>query len=143
MLHGRKTLQESIASKPKIQVLENPLSGPGIVSPFFDLNFQTASSPLYTEKTFSSIVNQPIILQGLDAEFCSYLAYTFNDTFSDPILREGTVTLYSPSFVKDGPNGPYSNCGGLTAAGEIIGGSPMQCSAAAAAVEAANGAASS
>lgn len=73
--------------------------------------------------------------------FERYNAFWFNETFSNPIEREGSVTLYSPAVPQQltGQAGPeaskvYSGAGvgAFSATGEQIGFNPEACQAAAA-----------
>lgn len=82
------------SSQVKQIVIPNPISGPGVVPAAVDLLFTTATqaSSLYTPHTFHSLINQPIIL---GTGQCSRVTLYFNATFANPVLRSGSVTLYS------------------------------------------------
>ncbi|KAL9003725.1 MAG: hypothetical protein Q9188_003429 [Gyalolechia gomerana] len=115
-------------------ILPNPISGPGIIPEAYDFDFFTAMSPLYTAKTFHAIINQPTILTNL---MCQRNTYYFNETFAEPELRSGNVTLFGPlaGSVPSALAGKYVKQGGYSASGEIVGYNPETCAAAAANVD--------
>ncbi|KAL2061204.1 hypothetical protein VTL71DRAFT_7477 [Oculimacula yallundae] len=115
------------SSQGKVGV-PNPLSGPGLVKSVYDLDFFTAESPLYTEHTFHTVINQARILT--QPGMCLRNTIYFNETFSNPILRIGKVTLYSPPLPA-GYDGVYTGVGGMSAQGETIGYSNEDCAMAA------------
>ncbi|KAH9209829.1 hypothetical protein DL95DRAFT_466428 [Leptodontidium sp. 2 PMI_412] len=115
-LHTRRYLWPIQRSR-KAQHVPNPLSGPGIIQSIYDLDLTTAEPPLYSEHTFHSIINQPVILKN---GMCLRNTVYFSDTFADPILRTGQVTLYSPPLPA-GFSGVYQEVGGFSAQGEIVG----------------------
>lgn len=109
----------------KEMIVNNPVSGPGIAPAVIDLLFQTAPRHNYTAHTFHSLLNQPITLTTGQ---CLRNNYYFNESFADPIFREGQVTLYKPSSVA----GVYTGLGGYSATAEILGHMAQSCASAAA-----------
>jgi len=112
-------------------IVPNPVSGPAVEPEVFDLDFITASTPLYTEHTFHELINQPEILNN---GLCQRNTYYFNQTFSDPVLRSGNATLYPPmaGAAPAALAGVYSNQGGYSASGEMVGYNAETCDSAAA-----------
>ncbi|KAL9020069.1 MAG: hypothetical protein Q9185_002683 [Variospora sp. 1 TL-2023] len=133
-----------IASNPsefsaqvKQVVVPNPLSGPSVRPSAIDLDFITAasaSSALYTERTFRVFLNQAQILTNL---LCQRNTYYFNETFAEPRLRSGNATLYPPlaGSVPKELGGRYVRQGGLSASAEVLGSMPEGCREAAANVD--------
>ncbi|KAL8935689.1 MAG: hypothetical protein Q9216_005301 [Gyalolechia sp. 2 TL-2023] len=115
-------------------ILPNPISGPGIVPEAYDLDFISALAPLYTQKIFRAIINQPTILTNL---LCQRNTYYFNETFAEPKLRSGNVTLFGPlaGSVPRALAGRYVKQGGYSASGEIVGYNPETCEDAASNVD--------
>ncbi|KAL9024319.1 MAG: hypothetical protein Q9196_006601 [Gyalolechia fulgens] len=125
---------DQFVAQVKQIILPNPVSGPGIIPEAFDMTFATAISPLYDAKTFHVIINQPVILTNL---LCQRNTYYFNETFAEPSLRSGNVTLFGP-LAGNAPSalaGKYNQQGGYSASGEIVGYNPETCAAAAANVD--------
>ncbi|KAG4437811.1 hypothetical protein IFR05_006698 [Cadophora sp. M221] len=105
------------SAQGKLSIVPNPLSGPGVIESIYDLDFTTAETPQYTEHTFHSIINQPVILNN---GMCLRNTIYFNETFANPALRTGKVTLYSPPL-PPGFGGVYQKAGGSSAQGENVG----------------------
>ncbi|KAI4172573.1 MAG: hypothetical protein LQ346_008573 [Caloplaca aetnensis] len=128
--YARVAPNEFIAQVKQV-IVPNPISGPEVKPEAFDLDFTTTSSPLYTDKAFHALINQPIILtNGL----CQRNTYYFNETFTAPASRSGNLTLYGPisGSVPQALAGKYTKQGGYSANGEIVGYNPETCSVAAA-----------
>ena len=90
------------------------------------MDFFTVSNSSYTAHTFHEVISQPLILtNGL----CQRNPIYFNQTFTDPVFRNGTVTLYSPGGAFAGV---YSGVQGYSASGEMVGYNAEPCSSAAA-----------
>ncbi|KAH7327436.1 hypothetical protein BKA65DRAFT_597965 [Rhexocercosporidium sp. MPI-PUGE-AT-0058] len=81
------------SAQGKLIIAPNTLSGPGVIESIYDLDFTTTKSPPYTEHTFHSVINQLVIL---NSGMCLRNTIYFNEIFSDPELRIGTITFYSP-----------------------------------------------
>ncbi|KAI4270847.1 MAG: hypothetical protein L6R38_007004 [Xanthoria sp. 2 TBL-2021] len=128
-----------IASNPTIYtarvkqvIIPNPISGPEVKPEAFDLAFFSTRTPLYTEKTFHTLINQPQILNN--QLLCQRNTYYFNETFAEPKLRTGNVTVYGP------PAGAlptklarrYVGQGGYSASGQMVGYNQESCESAAA-----------
>ena len=106
-------------------IVPNPVSGPGVIEEVVDTDFFTVSNSSYTAHTFHEVISQPLILtNGL----CQRNLIYFNQTFTDPIFRNGTVTLYSPGGAFAGV---YDGVQGYSASGEVLGYNPETCSSAA------------
>ena len=91
-----------------------------------DTDFYTVSKSSYTAHTFHEFISQPLILtNGL----CQRNSIYFNQTFTDPVFRNGTVTLYSPGGAFAGV---YDDVQGYSASGEVVGYNTEICSSAAA-----------
>ncbi|KAL8730117.1 MAG: hypothetical protein Q9166_004316 [cf. Caloplaca sp. 2 TL-2023] len=127
-----------IASNPneftaqvKQVIIPNPISGPSVKPEAFDFDFITAKSPLYTARTFHAMINQPQTLNNL---LCQRNPYYFNETFAEPKLRSGNVTLYGPTAgaAPSALAGRYIKQGGYSASGEMVGYNPETCENAAA-----------
>ena len=107
-------------------IVPNPVSGPGVIEEAIDTDFFTVSTSRYTAHTFHQVISQPLILtNGL----CQRNPVYFNQTFTDPVFRNGTVTLYSPggAFAD-----VYDSVQGYSASGESVGYNAESCSVAAA-----------
>lgn len=111
----------------KKEIVPNTLSGPSVRPSAIDFDFVTArSSPLYTQRTFRALINQPLILTNLA---CQRNTYYFNETFAEPVLRSGNVTLYPPlaGSVPRQLGGRYARQGGFSASGEMLGTNQESC----------------
>lgn len=121
----------TLSAQTKQVIIPNPESGPGVTPSAIDLLFRPAgSSPVYPAKAVISLMNQPTFLTTGQ---CQLNAYYFNETFADPILRTGDVTLYNPavpSALTGGINKAkqYTAVGGLSATAESVGFNPKACS---------------
>lgn len=105
--------------------MPNPVSGPDVAVEAIDTDFFTVPSSSYTAHTFHEVISQPMVLiNGL----CQRNPIYFNQTFTDPIYRNGTATLYSPGGAFPGV---YNNVQGYSASGEVVGYNPESCSTAA------------
>ncbi|CAO1602148.1 hypothetical protein XANCAGTX0491_005779 [Xanthoria calcicola] len=128
-----------IASNPAIYtarvkevIIPNPISGPEVKPEAFDLAFSSTQTPLYTAKTFHNLINQPQILNnGL---LCQRNPYYFNETFAEPRLRTGNVTVYGPpaGALPSKLAGRYVGQGGYSASGQMVGYTQESCASAAA-----------
>lgn len=106
-------------------IVPNPVSGPGVITEAVDTDFFTISESEsdFTPHTFHEFISQPLILtNGL----CQRNPIYFNQTFTDAVFRNGTVTLY-----EDFP-GVYGSVQGYSASGEMVGYNAESCSSAAA-----------
>ena len=120
---------EQISSTPpeyiaevKDVIVPNPVSGPGVILEAIDTDFFTEATSLYTAHTFHSIISQPLIgTNGL----CLREPIYFNQTFTNAVFRNGSVTLYSPGAAFPGV---YGGVQGYSALGENVGYGPEQCS---------------
>ncbi len=116
-------------------LVPNSFSGPGLEPAVFDLNFGSASAPQYTDRTFRSLINQPSILTNTQ---CQRNTYYFNQTFSDPVMRTGTATLYGPLRAGALPaalEDRYERQGGYSASAIMVGFNVEDCRTAAANVD--------
>ena len=110
-------------------IVPNTVSGPGVIEEAVDTDFFTASMSSYTAHTFHEFISQPLILtSGL----CQRNPIYFNQTFSDPIFRNGTVTLYEPGGAFEGV---YDGVQGYSASGELVGYNAEACTTAAASTD--------
>lgn len=116
-----------IASSPnefstevKQVIVPNPISGPSVEPEAFDLDFITATNPLYSARTFHELINQPVVLTNGE---CQRNIYYFNNTFTEPVLRSGNATLVGPiaGNVPTALAGQYSIQGGYSASAEVVG----------------------
>ncbi|PIA97228.1 hypothetical protein CB0940_05965 [Cercospora beticola] len=124
-------------------IVPNPISGPGVYPNAFDMIFRTAPSSRYTDRTFKSLINQPIILPtGL----CQRNTYYFNNATANPVFRNGNVTLgpgasgsspFSSGLQKASPDGSgfYGNVDGYSACAQNVGYNPENCEQAARSVD--------
>ncbi|KAF2210192.1 hypothetical protein CERZMDRAFT_113425 [Cercospora zeae-maydis SCOH1-5] len=124
-------------------IVPNPISGPGVYPNAFDMIFRTASSSRSTEKTFKSLINQPIILPS---GMCQRNTYYFGNATAEPIFRNGNVTLgpgasgdspFSSELQKGSPDGSgfYSSVDGYSACAQNVGFDPQDCEEAARTVD--------
>lgn len=107
-------------------IVPNPVSGPGVIEEAVDTDFFTVPESTFTTHTFHEFISQPLILTNGD---CQRNPIYFNQTFSDPVFRNGTVTLYSPGGAFQGV---YDSVQGYSASGEMVGYNAESCSSAAA-----------
>ncbi|KAL8857815.1 MAG: hypothetical protein Q9178_005715 [Gyalolechia marmorata] len=123
------------SAQVKNVIVRNLLSGPSVIPEAYDFNFFTATTPLYTERTIRTTLNQPQILNN--QLLCQLNAYFFNETFAEPELREGNVTLYGPpaGALPSVLAGRYVRQGGLSAKAQMLGYNPEGCESAAARVD--------
>ena len=91
-----------------------------------DVDFFTVSKSSFTAHTFHEFISQPQILNN---GFCQRNPTYFNQTFTDPVFRNGTVILYSPGGAFAGV---YNSVQGYSASGELVGYNAETCSSAAA-----------
>lgn len=113
--------------------MPNPVSGPGVIESVYEMYFSTATDPEFTAHTFHAVLNQPLVF---DNGQCGRNEVLFNETFSDPVLRSGSVTLYTNPL----PNGfqaiyEGAGVGGYSGQGENIGYNAQDCATAAADVD--------
>ncbi|KAL8631424.1 hypothetical protein Q9189_002846 [Teloschistes chrysophthalmus] len=115
-------------------IVPEPLSGPGIVPEAYDFDFVSTKNPLYTDHTFHALLNQPLILTN---DFCQRNTYYFNETFTNPTMRSGNVTLFGPTsgaapkvLAKK-----YIKQGGFSASAELVGYNPEECKVASSRVD--------
>ena len=115
-------------SQIKDVIVPNPVSGPGVITEAVDTDFFTISESDsdFTSHTFHEFISQPLILtNGL----CQRNPIYFNQTFTDAIFLNGTVTLYEPGGAFQGE---YDSVQGYSASGEMVGYNAESCSSAAA-----------
>ncbi|KAB8349537.1 hypothetical protein FH972_023563 [Carpinus fangiana] len=117
-------------------IVPNPVSGPGVYADAIDVLFSSPPARGATSRIFHETLNFPVILPT--PGMCQRNAYYFNDTFANPQLGKGTVTLYSPAL----PNGLTGSATGATAAkqydgvaayaaiGQLVGFNPEDCATA-------------
>ena len=126
---------EEIATAPaeyitqiKDVIVPNPVSGPGVIEEALDADFFTitAKESPFTATTFNEFTNQTLVLTNGD---CLRNALFFNQTFSDPVFRNGSVILYSPGGAFAGV---YDGVAGLSVSGENVGYNAESCEDAAA-----------
>ena len=79
----------SIEVKPYL--LPNTISGPGVYAEAFDILYSLTQSSPYTDHTFHALLNQP---QLLNNGLCQRNTLYFNETFANPKMAVGSVTLY-------------------------------------------------
>lgn len=91
-----------------------------------DMDFFTVLNSSYTAHTFHEAISQSLILTNGQ---CQRNPIYFNQTFTNPVFRNGTVTLYSPGGAFAGV---YSGVQGYSASGEMVGYNAEPCSSAAA-----------
>lgn len=96
-------------------LVPNPVSGPGVYPEAIDIDFFIAKKQLYPLALYKQAINQPSILNN---GFCQRNPIYFNETFSDPEFRNGSVTLYEPGAAFAGF---YTNAGGLSVSGVQVG----------------------
>ena len=126
---------EEIATSPpeyiaeiKDVIVPNPVSGPGVITEAIDADFFTISESDsdFTPHTFHEFISQPLILtNGL----CQRNPIYFNQTFTDAVFRNGSITLYEPGGAFQGV---YDGVQGYSASGEMVGYNAETCSSAAA-----------
>lgn len=107
-------------------LVPNPVSGPGVTLEGVDTDFFTSQSSPFTTHTFHEVISQPLILNN---EMCQRNPIYFNQTFTDPIFREGTVTLYDNDA--SAFPGVYTGVAGYSASGESVGYNAESCESAA------------
>jgi hypothetical protein len=79
----------SIQVKPYL--LPNTISGPGVYAEAFDVLYTLTKNSPYTDHTFHALLNIP---QLLNTGKCQRNTLYFNETFADPKMAVGNVTLY-------------------------------------------------
>lgn len=119
----------SIQAKPYL--LPNTISGPGIYTEAFDMLFKLTSSSPYTDHTFHALLNIP---QLLNNGKCQRNTIYFNDTFADPKMAVGEVTLYHQILATPpaGLEGTYNDVYCYQANGQVVSGTGESCPVAAA-----------
>ena len=124
---------EEIATSPAEYIAQitdvlvpNPISGPEVAEQAVDVDFFTTNSSLYTDHTFHDFISLPLILTN---DMCQRNPVYFNQTFTDPIYRNGTVILYSPGGAFPGV---YPGTAGYSASGVQLGYNAESCASAAA-----------
>ncbi|KAL8778650.1 MAG: hypothetical protein Q9194_001875 [Teloschistes cf. exilis] len=129
--HGGK---EGKSAQVKQIILNNPLN-PSLRPPALDLDFFNTQSALYTTRTFRVLINQPQISNN--RLMCLRNTYYFNDTFAEPTLREGTVTLYGfpKGSLPSALGGRFEKLGGFSASSNLVGHNPELCAVAASNVD--------
>lgn len=101
-------------------LLPNPVSGPGVVAEAFDLLYRLTSTSPYTAHTFHSLINNP---QLLDSGLCQRQALYFNETFADPKMAVGNITLTHQLLLNTPPTeiaGTYTNVYCYQANAELV-----------------------
>lgn len=119
----------SIEVKPYL--LPNTISGPGVYAEAFDMLFRLTQASPYTDHTFHSLLNIP---QLLNNKKCQRNTIYFNETFADPKMAVGNVTLYHQILLTPpaGLKGTYSNVYCYQANGVLVSGVGETCAVAAA-----------
>lgn len=108
----------SFQAKPFL--LPNPVSGPGVVGEAFDLLYRLTSTSPYTARTFHALLNAP---QLLDDGLCQRQSLFFNETFANPHMAVGNITLYREFLLDTPPSaivGTYTNVYCYQANGELV-----------------------
>ncbi|MCJ1355447.1 MAG: hypothetical protein MMC33_005439 [Icmadophila ericetorum] len=118
----------------KTVIVPNFISGPSVVYEDIDLDFMSDPSPntVYTAHTFHALINQALVLNN---GMCQCNTYFFNQTFTDPLFRVGTVTIGAPPVGTTGLAGVYSDVPGYSASSVLVGFNAQDCADAAAAVD--------
>ncbi|KAL8663177.1 MAG: hypothetical protein Q9202_004109 [Teloschistes flavicans] len=122
------------SAEVKQVIVPNPISGPGIVPEAFDFDFVSTKAPLYTDHTFHALLNQPLILTNGQ---CQRNTYYFNETFTNPTMRSGNVTLFGPT-AGSAPQvlaAKYIKQGGMSASAELVGYNAEDCKTASASID--------
>ncbi|KAM0339567.1 hypothetical protein ACHAPU_010866 [Fusarium lateritium] len=112
-------------------LLPNTISGPGVYAEAFDILFELTSDSPYTAHTFHSLINIP---QLLNNGKCQRNTIYFNESFADPKMAVGEVTLYHQILATPpaGLEGVYEDVYCYTANGQVVSGVGESCPAAAA-----------
>ena len=121
---------DQYSSQVEKVTLPNGISGPKIAPSAIDLEFHTTRKPKYTAHSFHTMLNQPLILTSNIMGRCQRNNVYFNESFANPIMRKGTVTLYAPTIPKS-LAGVYKQQYGYSANGELVGYNIQECRAAA------------
>ncbi|KAL9107666.1 MAG: hypothetical protein Q9227_007473 [Pyrenula ochraceoflavens] len=110
-------------------IVPNPISGPGVILEGVDSTFTSSDSSPYTPHTFHTVINQPLILNN---GLCQRNVYLFNQSFTEPVMRKGNITLYEPpqgEFPK-GFGGKYDEVGGYSGDAVLVGFNAEGCASA-------------
>ncbi|KAF5008740.1 hypothetical protein FDECE_4977 [Fusarium decemcellulare] len=107
----------SVQVKPYL--LPNTISGPGIYAEAFDMLFKLTDTSPYTARTFHSLLNIP---QLLNNKKCQRNTIYFNETFADPKMAVGEVTLYHQILATPpaGLEGTYTDVYCYSANGQVV-----------------------
>lgn len=113
-------------------LVPNPVSGPGVTASAFDILYALTQMSPYTQRTFHALLNNP---QLLNTGKCQRNTVYFNESFADPKMAVGKVTLYSQLLGATPPasiQGLYENVYCYQANGQLVSGVGEECAAAAA-----------
>ncbi|EME41159.1 hypothetical protein DOTSEDRAFT_73553 [Dothistroma septosporum NZE10] len=131
---------DTLFAQAKWAIVPNSVSGPGVYVEAADFAFKTSTTSRYTQKTFKSLINQPLILPS---GMCQRDAYYFNNDTAQPVLRHGNVTLgpaadgsgvTSGLLMQASPDkvGNYFEQDGFSACAQSVGNNPEACDVASA-----------
>ncbi len=112
-------------------IVANRFSGPGIYIEAVDMAFRSTTNPRYSMEFWESVINQPIILQGLRTGDCQRNAFFFNESTAGVQFRSGEVTL-GPSSSGLGIRtttlqGKYTGLHGISACAQNVGFAAQKC----------------
>lgn len=127
----------------KWNVLPNPITGPGVYPEVADFLFRqiAAANSKYTDKTFKTMMNQPLTLTtGL----CQRNAYYFTNATALPFFSNGQVTfgpgadgvgLTTGALQSAVSGGVYADVDGYSGCAQTVGNNPEDCATAVANVD--------
>lgn len=117
------------STQVKPYLLPNTISGPGVYAEAVDLLYRLTQSSPYTAHTFHSLLNRPQLLINKN---CQRNTLYFNETFADPKMAVGNVTLYHQILATPPANieGVYTNVYCYQANAEQVGSIGESCAAA-------------
>lgn len=84
----------------KPYILPNPISGPGLQGEALQLLYKLTTNTPYPASTFHRLINGP---QLLNTGLCQRNTQYFNETFTDPKMGKGNVTLYNQLLLPTPP----------------------------------------
>lgn len=84
----------------KPYLLWNPISGPGVQGEALQLVYELTSDSPYSARTFHQLINNP---QLLNTGFCQRNTQYFNETFANPQMGKGNLTLYNQLLLPTPP----------------------------------------
>lgn len=86
----------------KLVLVPNPVSGPGVIASAYDMLYALTKMSPYTDRTFHALLNIP---QLLNNGKCQRNTVYFNESFADPKMAMGSVTLYYQLLAPTPPAG--------------------------------------